>query len=71
MTTLLRAMGMSANDIIDTFFEHLDVKLKSQSCDLLIQPQRLRGIIAEFDIKIGKDIILFSHYSLSRLMARL
>ena len=58
VTTLLRAMGMSTNEIIDTFFEHISVKLKSKSCDLVIQPKRLRGIIAEFDIKIGKDIIV-------------
>ncbi len=58
VTTLLRAMGMSTNDIIDTFFDHIEVKLKTQSCDLLIKPQRLRGIIAEFNIKIGKDIII-------------
>jgi len=58
VTTLLRAMGMSTNDIIDTFFEHLVIKLKSKSCDLVIQPKRLRGIIAEFDIKLGKDLIV-------------
>ena len=58
VTTLLRAMGMSTNDIIDTFFDHIEVKLKTKSCDLVIQPQRLRGIIAEFDIKIGKDIVV-------------
>ena len=58
VTTLLRAMGMSTNDIIDTFFDSIEVKLKTKSCDLVIQPQRLRGIIAEFDIKIGKDIIV-------------
>jgi len=58
VTTLLRAMGMSTNDIIDTFFDSIEVKLKTNSCNLVIQPQRLRGIIAEFDIKIGKDIIV-------------
>ena len=58
MTTLLRAMGMSTNNIIDTCFEHLEVKLKPKSCDLLIQPKRLRGIIAEFDIKLGKDVVV-------------
>jgi len=58
VTALLRAMGMSTNDIIDTFFDSIEVKLKTNSCDLVIQPQRLRGIIAEFDIKIGKDIIV-------------
>jgi len=58
VTTLLRAMGMSTNNIIDTFFEHLEVKLQPKSCDLLIQPKRLRGIIAEFDIKLGKDVVV-------------
>ena len=58
VTTLLRAMGMSTNDIIDTFFDQIEVKLKTQSCDVIIKPQRLRGIIAEFDIKIGKDVII-------------
>jgi len=58
VTTLLRAMGLSTNDIIDTFFESLVVKLKSNSCDLVIEPKRLRGIIAEFDIKLGKKVIV-------------
>jgi len=58
VTTLLRAMGMSTNDIVDTFFDHIEVKLKTQSCELLINPERLRGIIAEFDIKLGKDIVV-------------
>ena len=58
VTALLRAMGQSTNDIIDTFFDHIVVKLKSKSCDLVIKPERLKGIIAEFDIKVGKDIIV-------------
>ena len=56
VTTLLRAMGQSTNEIIDTFFDHISVKMKSKSCDLVIKPELLRGIIAEFDIKIGKDV---------------
>ena len=58
VTALLRAMGLSTNEIIDTFFEHIGVKLKTKSCDLVIQPQRLRGIIAEFDIMLGKDVVV-------------
>ena len=58
VTTLLRAMGQSSNEIIDTFFDHVTVKLKAKSCDLVIKPELLRGIIAEFDIKIGKDLIV-------------
>ena len=33
-------------------------KSKPKSCDLVIKPNKLRGIIAEFDIKVGKDIIV-------------
>ena len=58
VTALLRAMGMSTNEIIDTFFKHIGVKLKTKSCDLVIQPQRLRGIIAEFDIMLGKEVVV-------------
>jgi len=58
VSTLLRAMGMTTNEIIATFFEHLEIKLKSKSCDLIVQPERLRGIIAEFDIKLDKKIIV-------------
>jgi len=58
VTALLRAMGLSTNDIIDTFFDSIEVKLKTKSCDLVIHSKRLKGIIAEFDIKIGKDIIV-------------
>jgi len=58
VSTLLRAMGMNTNEIIDTFFEHLEVQLQSKSCDLIIQPKSLRGVIAEFDIKLGKDVIV-------------
>ena len=49
---------MSNGEILDTFFDHIEVKLKTQSCELVINPQNLRGIIAEFDIKIGEDIVV-------------
>ena len=58
VTTLLRSMGQSSNEIIDTFFDHVTVKFKAKSCDLVIKPELLRGIIAEFDIKIDKDMIV-------------
>jgi DNA-directed RNA polymerase subunit beta len=51
-------MGNSTEEIIDTFFDHIVVKLKSKSCELVIKPEKLRGIIAEFDIKVDKDIIV-------------
>jgi len=59
VTTLLRAMGMSTNDIVNTFFEHVTVNIKPKSCDLLIQPKRLRGIISEFDIKLDNKVVVY------------
>ena len=58
VTTLLRSMGLSTNEILDTFFNHIVVKLKSKSCELAVKAERLKGIIAEFDIKLGKDIVV-------------
>jgi DNA-directed RNA polymerase subunit beta len=58
VTTLLRAMGLDSNAILDTFFEKINVKLKVKSCDINLSPAKLRGAIAEFDIKSGKDVIV-------------
>jgi len=58
VTTLLRAMGLGADGILDTFFEKINVKLKAKSCDVGLSPAKLRGVIAEFDIKSGKDVIV-------------
>ena len=58
VTTLLRAMGLNTEGILHTFFDHVVVKIKAKSCDLVIAPSRLRGVIAEFDIKVGKDLII-------------
>ncbi|RUM82276.1 MAG: DNA-directed RNA polymerase subunit beta, partial [Candidatus Thioglobus sp.] len=58
VTTLLRAMGLGADAILDTFFEKINVKLKAKSCDVGLSPAKLRGVIAEFDIKSGKDVIV-------------
>lgn len=57
-TTLLRAMGLDSSVILDTFFEKLDVTLKAKSCDVDLSPAKLRGTIAEFDIKSGKDVVI-------------
>ena len=58
VTTLLRAMGLTSNEIIETFFDSINIKIKAKSCDLVVQPSLLRGIIAEFDIKSGKKVIV-------------
>lgn len=58
VTTLLRAMGFDSSEMLDTFFEKVDVKLKAKSCDIALSPSRLRGKIAEFDVTSGKDVIV-------------
>lgn len=58
VTTLLRAMGLSSIEILNTFFETSTVKMKAKSCELGIKPVSLRGTIAEFDIVAGKDVIV-------------
>ena len=58
VTTLLRAMGYSSDEILDTFFEKINVKLKAKSCDVGLSPEKLRGAIAEFDITADKDVVV-------------
>ena len=58
VTTLLRAMGLNSNEILNTFFEKTSVKLKAKSCDIDMSPERLRGTIAEFDIVADKNVVV-------------
>ena len=58
VTVLLRAMGYDSEQIISTFFDVITVKLKLKSCNMSLTAKQLNGVIAEFDIKIGKDVIV-------------
>ncbi len=58
VTTLLRAMGLSSAEILGTFFETINIKLKAKSCDITLSADKLRGTIAEFDIKSDNDIVV-------------
>ncbi|MDC9714281.1 MAG: DNA-directed RNA polymerase subunit beta [Gammaproteobacteria bacterium] len=58
ITTLLRAMGLDSNTILDTFFEKVNVKLKAKSCDVSLSPEKFKGTIAEFDITSGNDVVV-------------
>jgi len=49
-TTLLRALGMSSQDILQTFFEMDTFVLADGHVRLKLIPQRLRGDQADFDI---------------------
>ena len=58
VTTLLRAMGLSSDEMLELFYDNIDVNLKAKSCDIAIDPNRLRGSIAEFDVKVGKEVLV-------------
>ncbi|SMN12179.1 DNA-directed RNA polymerase beta subunit [uncultured Candidatus Thioglobus sp.] len=58
VTTLLRAMSLNSSEILDTFFEKLNVKLKAKSCEVDLSPAKLKGTIAEFDVTSGKNVVV-------------
>jgi len=59
VTVLLRALGMSNEEILDTFFETSNVTLLKEGGKLQLIPERLRGESAMFDIVDKKgDVIV-------------
>ena len=58
-TVLLRALGYSSEDILDMFFDVNEFKVNNATTfTMTLIPERLRGDIASFDIKIGKKVIV-------------
>jgi DNA-directed RNA polymerase subunit beta len=59
VTILLRALGMSNEEILETFFETSAITLKKAGAKLELVPERLRGETAFFDIrsKTGKVLV--------------
>ncbi len=53
-TILLKSMGLSAQDILESFYDNDVFKIKKDSIDMVLVPSRLRGQQFEFDI-LGKD----------------
>ena len=54
VTTLLKAIGLTNEDILKQFFQFDTFHLSAKGSDLDFVPERLRGEMARFDI-IGKD----------------
>ena len=52
-TIVLRALGYSAGEILEMFFEndHITLRADSESCSMKLVAERLRGQQMEFDIK--------------------
>ncbi|RMG59115.1 MAG: DNA-directed RNA polymerase subunit beta [Gammaproteobacteria bacterium] len=57
-TILLRALGYDTEEILGMFFETNHIKRSKDGYTLELVPERLRGEIAAFDIRIGKKVLV-------------
>ena len=57
-TILLRAIGMSNEEILDGFFDTVGFNLGTESVSTELVPERLRGEAASFDIKDGEGNVI-------------
>src|ERR1700754_4170286 len=58
VTIILRALGMTEEEILDTFFEKNVFHLSKKEIEFEVVPQRLRGETASFTIKVGEEVIV-------------
>ncbi len=58
VTIILRALGMTETEVLDTFFEKNTFELHAESAAMRLVPQRLRGETASFEIRIGNQVIV-------------
>ena len=57
-TILLRALGYSDQEILDTFFEKNLFHVSKKGVELELVPERLRGETAAFDIKAKGEVVV-------------
>jgi DNA-directed RNA polymerase subunit beta len=57
-TILLRALGFSNEQILDTFFDTIEFTFTKDGVSFDLVPERLRGETTTFDIKVGKEVIV-------------
>ena len=58
VTIILRALGMTETEILDTFFEKNTFYLSKDETALQLVAQRLRGETATFELRIGDQVIV-------------
>jgi DNA-directed RNA polymerase subunit beta len=58
VTIIMRALGLSNEEMLDLFFENTDFYLSEKEIRMGLVPERLRGETAIFDIKIGRKVIV-------------
>src|SRR6201986_1935568 len=58
VTIILRALGYTEEEILDTFFDKNAFFLSKDEVSMELVPQRLRGETATFEIRIGDQVIV-------------
>ncbi len=58
VTIILRALGLSNEEMLDIFFDKNDFYLAGKEIKMGLVPERLRGETAIFDIKLGRKLIV-------------
>ena len=58
-TILLRALGFSAEEILHMFYETTTFTVDAEgNYNMALVPERLRGDVASFDIKVGRKLVV-------------
>ncbi len=57
-TILLRALGYNTEQMLDVFFDHDTFKVKKGGLEMLLEPERLKGETATFDIEVKGEVIV-------------
>ncbi|MDH5215233.1 MAG: DNA-directed RNA polymerase subunit beta [Gammaproteobacteria bacterium] len=58
VTIILRALGLTNEEMLDIFFEHNEFFLSTKDIRMGLVPGRLRGETAMFEIKLGRKVIV-------------
>ena len=59
VTVLLKALGMSTEQVLDMFFEKFACRInKSGNLQIALVPENWRGETTPFDIRVGKEVIV-------------
>ncbi|MEO1582842.1 MAG: DNA-directed RNA polymerase subunit beta, partial [Pseudomonadota bacterium] len=58
VSIILRALDMSNEEMLQTFFEMIDFSLSEKEIKMALVASRLRGETAQFDIKAGRKVIV-------------
>ena len=58
VTIILRALGLNNEEMLDIFFETDDVYLSGKDIRIGLIPERLRGETVNFDVKLGRKLIV-------------